>query len=451
MPTISLPNNWRPRPYQRACWDYFERGGKRAAAVWHRRAGKDEIALHRSAVAAFERPANYWHMLPEYNQARKAIWTAVNARTGKKRIDEAFPLELRSRTVDQEMRIEFVNGATWQVVGSDNFDSLVGSGPAGIVFSEWSLADPRAWPILAPMLEENNGWAFFIYTARGRNHGHSLLETAKRRGWFWEVLKATETGVFTEEQLAGVADEYDTLFPGVGQALFRQEYLCDFAAAMIGAYYGKEMEEAEEEGRLGDVPYDPAVPVHTAWDLGIGDSTAIWMWQIVGGEIHVIDFYQSSGLALSHYAEVLNAKPYRWGDDWVPHDARARSLSTGRTRVETLGDMRRKPKLVPNHKILDGINGARVLFPRVWVDKTKCKDGLEALRQYRADYDEEKRTFKDTPRHDFSSHAADAFRYMAMAYRELTPAPTPAPGKTMQTLSINELWAAQRPQRERRI
>jgi phage terminase large subunit len=170
MATITLPHKWSPRPYQKRLWSYLEGGGKRAIEIAHRRWGKDDVALHWAACAAMQRPASYWHMLPNYSQARKAIWTAVNPHTGKRRIDEAFPAAIRSATLENEMFIRFKNGSTWQVIGSDNYDSLVGTPPAGIVFSEWARANPASWGYLAPILLENDGWALFITTPIGRNH-----------------------------------------------------------------------------------------------------------------------------------------------------------------------------------------------------------------------------------------------------------------------------------------
>jgi len=237
MPTIQLPNNWEPRYYQRNLWEYFEKGGKRGIAVWHRRAGKDDVCLHRAAVGAFERVGNYWHMLPEYSQARKAIWEAVNPHTGERRINEAFPKELRRRTNNQEMFIEFKNGSTWQVVGSDNYDSLVGSAPVGIVFSEWALADPDAWAYLGPILEENGGWAMFITTSRGDNHAKKLFNIAEREDdWFCETLTPEETGIFSQQQLDKILREYVELYGlAEGTVKFQQEYLCMW----VNSYNGK--------------------------------------------------------------------------------------------------------------------------------------------------------------------------------------------------------------------
>jgi hypothetical protein len=237
MPTVRIPNNWNPRPYQQKCWNYFERGGKRYSGVWHRRAGKDDVCLHLAAVKLHERIGNYWHMLPEYSQARKAIWEAVNPHTGKKRIDEAFPKELRKRTNNQEMFIEFKCGSTWQVVGSDSYDSLVGTTPIGVVFSEWALADPNAWAYLSPILEENGGWAAFITTSRGDNHAKSMHEMLRKSdGGLAEILTPEDTGVFTKAQLARILDELIELYgESEGTIKFQQEYLCMW----VNAYRGK--------------------------------------------------------------------------------------------------------------------------------------------------------------------------------------------------------------------
>ncbi len=231
---VSLPNNgWTQRPHQNALWQHLRNGGKRALAVWHRRAGKDDVCLHHTAIAAFERIGNYWHCLPEYNQARKAIWTAINPHTGKRRIDEAFPPELRANTNDTEMFIRFRNGSTWQCIGSDTYNTTVGASVAGIVYSEWALANPSAWAYHRPMVEENSGWAAFITTPRGRNHAFALFQhAAQSPDWFCELLTATDTAALTEEALATALAEYKALYGAdVGAAQWRQEYFCDFQAA----------------------------------------------------------------------------------------------------------------------------------------------------------------------------------------------------------------------------
>jgi len=262
---IELPYGWRPRGYQRDLWDFLERGGKRASEIWHRRSGKDDVCLHWTAVAAHERVATYWHMLPEFAQGRKAIWTAVNPQTGKRRIDEAFPDELRANTNDDDMFIRFLNGSTWQVVGSDRFDAAVGSPPAGITFSEWALSNPAAWAYLAPILVENGGWAIFITTSRGRNHAKTMHDMARvTPGWHAQILTVNDTG-FAKHLVEAQRKEYHAIFgEEAGDALIEQEYYCSFDAAVRGSYWGKELAAAEREGRVGKVDIDSSHPVHTA-------------------------------------------------------------------------------------------------------------------------------------------------------------------------------------------
>jgi phage terminase large subunit len=421
------------RPYQTPAWEAWERDGlKRLLLIWHRRAGKDELALRMGAVAAAKKPANYWHCLPLYEQARKAIWEAVNPHSGRRRIDEAFPPEIRKRTDNGSMTIELWNGSIWRVVGSDNPDSLVGAPPAGIVFSEWALANPSAWAYLAPILLENNGWAIFITTPRGRNHVKTMLDMAQQSPqWFTQILTPTETG-FPIEKVEEQRAEYHSIFgQDAGDALIEQEYWCSFEAAVLGAYWGKEMVKAEKEGRICDVPFDPDMPVQTAWDLGVGDSTAIWFFQTLRGGIHVIDFYEASGYGADHYAEMLDKRRdergYRYGKHWIPHDGRVKEWGSGKTRVETLLSLGYRPDVVPLSGLDDGINAARQILPQCRFDKTRTADGLERLRAYKRKWDDDKKVFSNTPLHDWTSHAADAFRYLAMAHRELKPEPAIAP------------------------
>lgn len=423
---IQLPHNWRPRPYQMPLWHYLEGGGKRAINIWHRRAGKDDVCLHWAAVQAFERPATYWHMLPEYAQGRKAIWTAVNPHTGKRRIDEAFPKELRASTNEQEMFIRFKSGATWQVVGSDRYDSTVGSPPAGVTFSEWALANPAAWAYISPILLENNGWALFITTSRGRNHAKSMLDMARTESdWFAQVLTVEDTGAMSLESVEKQRREYYGIYgQDAGDALIEQEYFCSFEAAVLGAYYGREMVEAERNGRICDVPYDQTRPVHVSWDLGVGDDMALWFWQVYHDRLHVIDYYQANGYAIGHYVDVKKQKGYNYGDDWVPHDGRVRDLSDvgdekglARQRISVMMSLGLRPRLILDHKREDGINAARVTLPYCHFDKTRTAKGLECLREYKREWDEKNRTFKNTPLHNWASHGADSFRHLAMAWK----------------------------------
>lgn len=416
---LKLPNNWTPRPDQVALFNSIKPSG-RSIEIAHRRWGKDDIALHATACQAMQRQGNYWHMMPEYGQCRKAIWEAVNPRTGIRRVDEAFPEQIRSGFRAQDMMIKLKNGSTWQLIGSDNFNSLVGSPPIGTVFSEYAIADPRSWGYLRPILAENNGWATFITTPRGKNHAYDLYNFAKNDpNWFAEVTPATHSGVFTSQQLDQERLELIAEYgPEEGEALFRQEYYCSFDGAICGSYYGGQIETAEQEGRICNVPYDSSLPVTTAWDLGVGDATGIWFFQVHATEIRVIDYYEASGEGLGYYAKYLAGKPYVYKEHIMPHDIRVRELGTGKSRYETAQTLGIKPIVIcPSLPIDDGINAVRSLFSKIYIDKKKCEQGLEALRSYRKEYDDKRKEYKNRPYHDWTSHAADAFRMFAVGYK----------------------------------
>lgn len=399
----------------------MERGGKRAIAIWHRRSGKDDVFMHRACVAAHERKGNYWHMLPEYAQARKAVWEAINPHTGIRRVDEVFPREIRETTREQEMIIKLRCGSTWQLVGSDNYNSLMGSPPVGIVFSEYALSNPTAWGYIRPILLENGGWAGFNSTPRGHNHAErlyrSLLKDPEAHA---SLLTVDDTNLFTREQMArekrDMADEHGEQY---GDALFRQEYYCSFDAAVIGSIWGDMIEKAEREGRVGEVPYDASLPVYTAWDLGYDDDTAIWFFQAIHGEVRFIDCYFNSGQAVPHYAEVLKAKPYKYRLHWLPHDAKPKTLAGGgRSIIEQLVEQGIKPSYIaPMLSVQDGIQAVRKMLPKSYFDREKCADGLDAARQYRREYDADRRMFHDKPEHDWTSHFADALRIAALIWR----------------------------------
>lgn len=430
MEDISCPlpaYGWMPREDQMPLWSYLEGGGLRAVEVAHRRWGKDEVALHFTACASQQRIGGYWHMLPQFNQCRKAVWDAINPRTGRKRIDDAFPEEIRAHTRNTDMFIEFVNGSTWQLVGSDNYNSLVGSPPVGLVLSEYALADPQCWAYLSPILEENGGWAAFISTSRGNNHLKRILDFARvTKGWFNQVLTANDTPVFNERQLLQIRDDLIGAFGlELGEAMFEQEYMCSFQGAVIGAYYGKQMAVARKEGRITSVPYETGLEVYTFWDLGIDDSMTIWFMQFNGMETRVIDYYENSGMGLAHYAKVLKAKPYVYGDHYMPHDAAVREMSAGeraKSREEVARELGIRPiVIVPRPRNIDavmtGIEGVRNALGSCWFDAVKCVQGVSALEGYKSEYDESKKVMTNKPLHDWCSHGADAFRTFAVGYK----------------------------------
>ncbi len=441
---IRLPSNgWRPRPYQWPLWDaWVNNDCKRNCAVWHRRAGKDDICLHGTAVKSQQRIGTYWHMLPEAAQARKAIWEAVNPHTGMRRIDEAFPLEMRAATRSQEMFIRFKNGSTWQVVGSDNFNSLVGSPPVGVVLSEWSLANPAAWAYLLPILTENGGWANFIYTPRGKNHGERTYKSAlKRDGWFAELLDVTKTGAMTEHALAEALEDYVGQYgEDEGKAFFEQEYYCSFEAAILGAIYGGFMAKARREGRiLPSIEIAPGVPVNTAWDIGHDDSTAIWWWQVVGTEVRLLDYHASSGKDPEYYCNILKGieQPEKergrfvehYGKHYVPHDAANKLLAAGGRSIvaQARDDHGVDLTVVQATSQANQIAAARKTINNAWFDETRCEDGIDALTSYRYEWDERNRCFRTTPLHDWSSDGSDAFEIIGQVWRTERPKPEPEP------------------------
>lgn len=422
---VSLPNGWVPRKYQRPLWDYLESGGQRAIEIAHRRWGKDDVCLHRSAIAAHERVASYWHCLPEYEQARKAIWTAVNPHTGKRRVDEAFPREIVENRDEQQMFIRFKNGSTWQVIGSDRYNSLVGAGVAGVTFSEFALANPSAWGYIRPMVEENNGWAVFITTPRGRNHAKALYDMARTNPkWFAELSSVHDTKALTKDQLSESLKEYIALYgEDLGRAQFDQEYLCSFNAAILGAFYAREMVAVRNEGRICEIEPIPGKPVHRAWDIGVRDDTSVWWFQVVGGQLFVFDCATASGAGVDYWGEYIrrtaSERGWKIGVDYVPHDAANRqwALPGAKTIIQQMGQFGFNPEQAPDATKLNGIAAARKTLA-VTVFHPRCEEvGLAALEQYRREWDDDRKTFRANEVHDWTSHLADAFRYLALSWR----------------------------------
>jgi hypothetical protein len=452
---IELPaSGWRPRKHQRRLWSYLEHGGKRAIAICHRRWGKDDVALHYTATAAHKRVADYWHCLPEYAQARKAIWMAVNPHTGRRRIDEAFPFHLREQTWENEMAIRFKNGSLWRVVGSDNPNSLVGTAPAGLVMSEYALSNPASWGYLAPILEENNGWALFITTPRGRNHAKSMYDLARASPgkWMAEFSSVMESG-FSLERVEEARKEYHAIFgQDAGDALIEQEYFCSFSAAILGAYWGKILSRLEHAGRIRKLPIEPQLPVHRAWDLGKGDHMAIWFFQVWAGQVRVVDFVQGHAVGIPGFARIIREeKNIRGGIDYVPHDARVVELGTEKSRLETMKTCGLNPEIIAMHRVEDRINAGRRVLPRCWFDEENCKQGLEALRNYRSEWDQDKMTFLDIPEKDWSTHGADAFGYLCYSVEEIEVSKPKPLARVMQTthngqqlppnqVTLGDLW-----------
>jgi len=441
---ITLPSfGWKPRHYQEKAWRYLSEGGKRAVMKFHRRSGKDELCLHHVACAAHERVGTYWYCLPQYSQARKSMFDAINPNTGRRRIDDAFPQELRATTREQEMMIKFHNGSTFQLVGSDNFDSLVGSPPVGIVFSEYALSNPTAWAYMRPILLENGGWSIFNSTPRGKNHFKAMCEHAEdsvvldargaqtTAGWFYQSLTNDDTRVFSPVQMRDELKELQALHgEAYGRSLWMQEYYVSFDAAIPGSIFGDCVEIARNAGRITvEVPHEKGVPVHTGWDLGRTDDTVIWWYQVFGGELRMIDYHSSNGKDVEFYARTLEAKRvergFTYGTHYLPHDARPRTLAAGgKSILQQFQDWNRghrdvlgKFVIAPRLDKQEQIQALRATFPRMWIDGTRCHEGIECLVHYHREWDAELRVFRPAPVHDWSSHGVDAALTVGVSWK----------------------------------
>jgi hypothetical protein len=417
-----------PQWFQVSLWRFLTNGGRRACVVWHRRAGKDELAMAFLARMMLLEPGSYWILYPTITQAKNVLWSM---RVGDEaRIDRIFPRAFRRRTRDSDLFIEFLNGSRLQFVGSDNFDDLRGASVRGVVFSEYATALPEAWPTLRPMIDQNNGIVIFISTPRGKNHFHDIYETARASPlWFAERRGVNETDIYDNGQLEAALEELTKVYgKAQGEAFFDAEYGASFTAAVPGAFYSGELKHLEAEGRIRALEIDKSVPVDTAWDLGRTDSTAVWFIQRVGREYRLVDYYESSGVAVHHYVEMLNDKKYlhkwRYGTHYFPHDIKQSEWLSEKSRVETLVSLGIEPVIAPDHRILDGINAVRRMLDRTFIDPDRCARGLEALRNYVREWSIELRDWRASAKHDWASHGADSLRVFAMAHEECSFKPS---------------------------
>jgi len=404
----------------------------RAVNVWHRRAGKDLTTLEFAAVAMRYRPGIYYYFLPTYTQAKKIVWDGIDA-TGRRFID-AFDKSLILAKHETELKITYrpntelghTVGSVFQLIGGDNIDTIVGTNPVGLVYSEFPLMDPEAWYLVEPILAENGGWAVFNFTPRGKNHGHKLWTSAVNDpAWYTSILTVDDT----RRDATGEARFGEPVVPqsaidnmrsrGMSEELIQQEFYCSFEGAMKGAYYADQIAYLQQQGFLTEVPYDPTYPVDTAWDLGqrASDLMAIWFTQTVGGRLRVIDYMDGHSKGLNWYAVELRRRGYAYGRHYAPFDINVPEMTTGNTRKEIAEQMGLHFESQPKLSIADGIQAARRLLPLCVFDVKKCAKGLDALKSYRREYDSKTQTWKDNPVHDWSSHPADAFRTRAVAWQ----------------------------------
>ena len=412
---IRIDRGYRPREQQAQVHRSLKRFN---VLVCHRRFGKTVLAVNELINRAMlltgklGRP-RLAYIAPFYGQAKEAAWDYLQKYT------EAIP----GRDVKKAdpVRVELPGGSRIRVAGADNPDSLRGAYFDWVVLDEYAQMRPSVWSeVIRPMLADRRGGALFIGTPKGRNEFYSRYEKARKgivtdedgqivgdpEEWFAGMYRASETGIISPAELASARKD-------MTEEEYEQEFECSFSAAIRGAYYGKEMATAERDGRICRVMWEPAKKVHTCWDLGGGPNMAIWFFQLVGNEVRWIDFAQGFD-GLAECVKLMREKPYVYGEHLLPHDCGVKEIGTGVSRQETLQSLGLQPKVCPQQSVGDGINAVRLLLPRSCFDAEKCERGIEALRQYRTEYDERLATFKSTPLHNWASHPADAMRTGAM-------------------------------------
>lgn len=402
MPDIVIP--YAPRPLQREIHKNLKRWN---LLVCHRRFGKTVLAINeliKKAVQNDKHNPRYAYVAPLLKQAKQVSWDYLK--------DFTRPIP-DIRINESELRVDFPWGARIQLFGADNGDAMRGLYLDGVIMDEYADMSPRFFSeIIRPALSDREGWAIFIGSAKGGTPFHDLYEAIKNDDkWFVQTYKASETGVISSEELEDAKKIMD-------EDEFAQEYECSWTASIQGAYYGKQLSEADNEGRICNVPYDPLLPVNTYWDLGVGDATSIWFVQVYKQELRVIDYYENSGEGLPHYARILQEKKYVYGDHYAPHDIQVRELGTGKSRLETARLLGISFRITPMLPVDDGIDAARAIIQKCWFDVKKCEFGLQALRNYRKEWDDRRQEYKSRPFHDWSSHAADAFRYFAVSFKD---------------------------------
>lgn len=428
---MHVPYRFTARPYQKPFLESMVSlrnpgGKKRAVCVWHRRSGKDKTFLNYLIPRMFERVGAYYYYFPTASMGRDILWDGMD-KEGMKFLDH-FPALLIARTNATEMMIELKNGSMFKIRGTDKREPI-GVNPVGVVFSEFSRQSPAAgWDLVRPILAENQGWAVFNFTPRGKNHAYRLYRMAKDNpDWFCQMLKSQDTNAISPEAIDAERRS------GMSEEMIQQEFYCSFDIGQEGSYYGRSISKLWEQGQIGSVPHEPQAPVYTAWDIGIGDATAIWFFQLVGQEIRCIDYYEAYGEGMKHYAEVLRSKPYKYAEHYFPPDVVKRQndkegqitslLDIARNLLEKIdanGNRFEPVRVVERHNLADGIEQARILLqsPRkVWIDATACQQGIDCLENYHAEYKDKLEDFNREPCHDWASHGADAFRYLSVAYR----------------------------------
>ena len=421
--------------------DFHDRQERWAVVVAHRRCGKTVACINDliyRALTEEKENARYAYIAPYYAQAKSIAWDYL----------QRFAQPVMAKSNQSELWVELLNGARIKLFGADNPDALRGLYLDGVVLDEYADMRPRMWgEIIRPLLADRLGWAVFIGTPKGHNAFYDVYNNAtKNDSWYVKTLRASQTKLLPDSELKDA-------FQSMSEDQYLQEFECSFEAAIIGAYYGKEMRVLTDGNRITKVEHDPIFPVYTAWDLGYSDDTAIWWYQVVRGELRILDYHSSNGQPVSYYTGLIQAKEHEYGytyrTHWLPHDARAKTLASGgKSIIEQISNKipLESLKIVPSLSLQDGIQASRLALMRAWFDAEKCEDGIECLRQYQREFDEDKKVFKDKPRHDWTSHGADAFRMLAIAWSEehkevARDKPITGLHVGQTDVTLNEMWA----------
>ncbi len=402
----TIPHLFEPRAYQLPFLDAMGQGYRRAVCVWHRRSGKDKTFLNWLISAMYRRRGAYYYYFPTAQMGRDVLWDGMD-RAGFKFMDH-FPKECIKKKREDTMMIEMDNGSIFKIRGTDR-NEPIGVNPMGVVFSEFSRQNPKAgWDLVRPILAENNGWAVFNYTPRGKNHAYRLYRMAQDNpSWFCEKLTVDKTNSIP---LSAIQEDRDS---GMSEEMIQQEYYCSFDVGQEGTYFGRIMQELWANKQICDVPYDKEALVNTAWDLGKKDPTAIWFFQVIGEKVRVINYYENHGEGMSHYIRHIKKLPYDYGYHYGPHDLGM--VGTGVEIYDTASRLGIEfKKLKRERRVDDGIERVRGVLPRCWFDKVKCEHGINALEDYHSEYNEKNEVYAVNPAHTWSSHAADSFRYLSM-------------------------------------
>ena len=401
-----VTTGYKPRPLQKAIHKSLKRWN---VLVCHRRFGKSVMSINQlihSALSFKGKNGRFAYLAPTYTQGKTIAWDYL------KEFSQPVP---GTKANESELRVDFPNGSRVRIFGCDRPDALRGIYLDGVVLDEYAQMPANLFgEVVRPSLSDRKGYAIWIGTPQGKNAFYDLYRQADGRSeWFTAMYKASDTGILDKDELKDAqsimtSDEYE------------QEYECSWQASIKGAYYAKWMNEADKEGRITSVPYDPALAVHTAWDLGVGDATAIWFFQAYGSELRIIDYYEASGEGLPYYAKILQERGYVYGDHYAPHDIAVRELGSGRSRKEIALNLGIRFQVVAKQSIDDGIEAVRSVLPRCYFDSEKARQGIDSLIHYHKEFDQKRGEFKNRPYHDWSSHASDAFRYLAVGFKDST-------------------------------